>query len=197
MDLSHSPGKCQEDKEQWGLLEKSFSANAGQKGTDHHLEAGVLHMRFKPLACTPDMFFGEYERDLHLNVSLFKSESEQQESLCPKVHVSFDAALPFVCVEAYLNERLFNRNKQELIDRWVAQLLCISDMLQAELPLVQFGTKFHASALLLACKRHTREEEAIHKSQDEEEAKEKTREEQLYEVPSNLQVPNFFSVQKF
>mgnify|MGYP002803628185 FL=1 len=66
----------EEDKEQWGLLEKSFSANAGQKGTDHHLEA-------------------------------------------------------------YLNERLFNRNKQ-----------------------------------------------------DEEEAKEKTREEQLYEVPSNLQVPD-------
>ena len=154
-------------------------------------------MRFKPLACTPDMFFDEYERDLHLNVSLFKSESEQQESLCPKVHVSFDAALPFVCVEAYLNERLFNRNKQELIDRWVAQLLCIWDMLQAELPLVQFGTKFHASALLLACKRHTCEEEVIHESQDEEEAKEKTREEQLYEVPSNLQVPNFFSVQKF
>mmetsp|Transcript_45804 Transcript_45804/g.85494 ORF Transcript_45804/g.85494 Transcript_45804/m.85494 type:complete len:223 (+) Transcript_45804:41-709(+) len=29
----------EEDKEQWGLLEKSFSANAGQKGPDQHLEA--------------------------------------------------------------------------------------------------------------------------------------------------------------
>ncbi|CAL1170411.1 unnamed protein product [Cladocopium goreaui] len=65
----------EEDKEQWGLLEKSFSGTAGQKGPDHHLEA-------------------------------------------------------------YLEERLFNKNKQE------------------------------------------------------EEIKEKTREEQLYEVPSNLQVPD-------
>ncbi|CAK9017803.1 unnamed protein product, partial [Durusdinium trenchii] len=65
----------EEDKEQWGLLEKSFSGTAGQKGPDHHLEA-------------------------------------------------------------YLNERLFNKNKEE------------------------------------------------------EEMKEKTREEQLYEVPSNLQVPD-------
>ena len=30
----------EEDKEQWGLLEKSFSGTAGQKGPDHHLEAG-------------------------------------------------------------------------------------------------------------------------------------------------------------
>ncbi|CAJ1336290.1 unnamed protein product [Effrenium voratum] len=29
----------EEDKEQWGLLEKSFSGTAGQKGPDHHLEA--------------------------------------------------------------------------------------------------------------------------------------------------------------
>ncbi len=41
----------------------------------------------------------------------------------------------------------------------------------------------------MAGKRHTSEDKVIHKSQDEEE-KEKTREEQLYEVPSNLQVPN-------
>ncbi|CAE7336975.1 CSU2 [Symbiodinium pilosum] len=30
---------AKEDKEQWGLLEKSFSGTAGQKGPDHHLEA--------------------------------------------------------------------------------------------------------------------------------------------------------------
>ena len=49
----------------------------------------------------------------------------------------------------------------------------------------------------MAGKRHTSEDEVIHKSQDEEEAKEKTREEQLYEVPSNLQVPNTSDQKKF
>ena len=33
---------AKEDKEQWGLLEKSFSGTAGQKGPDHHLEAAML-----------------------------------------------------------------------------------------------------------------------------------------------------------
>lgn len=33
--------RAEEDKEQWGLLDKSFSGHAQQKGPDHHLEAGA------------------------------------------------------------------------------------------------------------------------------------------------------------
>ena len=59
----------QEDKEQWGLLEKSFSGTAGQKGPDHHLEAtNGSGARGSPLM----LGLGEYEADLKIRLCMYR-----------------------------------------------------------------------------------------------------------------------------